>query len=277
MILTLFGNFLCKLLLEHDSYDALPQIVGCFKDLAALGVEVPPAGKFLQELATFNIAGDNEFSQEGLTLADITTLFSSNLYLHYRRRRLLARFEQAHAAQGAARHKLLCELCSAKDLPQTIADTVHRARTIWNIELTEAQRFSFALESKESAAVAAQWAPGEPIGSLLPFVDVQSKVDGKYDAFAATCAVLKENGLCEQIRSPVIKQAHLLLAAMQEHTSGAAAAGADASGRLRAVLLEVAKCRLGASFTDEATIDSTWPQDHGGEAGASIGGRVMCS
>ena len=42
MILTLFGKFLCKLLLEHDSYDALPQIVGCFKDLAALGVEVPP-------------------------------------------------------------------------------------------------------------------------------------------------------------------------------------------------------------------------------------------
>ena len=120
-----FGKFLCKLLLDHDSYDALPKIVGCFKDLAALGVEVPAAGKFLEELARFDIVGDNEFSQDGLTLADITTLFSSNLYLHYRRRRLLARFEQAHAAEGAARQKLLCELCSAKDLPQTIADTVH--------------------------------------------------------------------------------------------------------------------------------------------------------
>ena len=92
MILTLFGKFLRKLLLEHDSYDALPQLVGCVKDLAALGAEVPAAGKFLEGLARFDIVGDNEFAQEGLTLADITTLFSSNLYVHYRRRRLLARF-----------------------------------------------------------------------------------------------------------------------------------------------------------------------------------------
>ena len=257
MILTLFGKFLCKLLVDHDSYEALPKIVGCFKDLATLGVEVPAAGKFLEELARFDIAGDNEFSQDGLTLADITTLFSSNLYLHYRRRRLLARFDQAHAAEGAARQKLLFELCSAKDLPQTIADTVHRARTLWNLDLPEGQRLSFALESKENAAVAAQWAPGEAIGSLLPFVDMQSKVEGKYDDFAATCAVLNRNGLCEQITNPVVKQVHLLLAAMQETTVEAAAAGADASGRLRAVLLEVAKCRLGAAFTDEATLDST--------------------
>jgi len=218
MILTLFGKFLCKLLLEHDSYDALPQIVGCFKDLAALGVEVPAAGKLLEELARFDIAGDNEFSQEGLTLADLTTLFSSSLYLHYRRRRLLARFEQAHAAQGAARHKLLCE----------------------------------------------------PIGSLLPFVDMQSKVEGKYDDFAATCAVLNRNGLGEKIANPVVKQIHLLLAAMQETTVEAAAAGADASGRVRTVLLEVAKCRLGAAFTDEATLGSTWPQEYAGRLGQAI-------
>jgi hypothetical protein len=99
---------------------------------------------------------------------------------------------------------------------------------------------------------------------------VQSNVDGKYDAFAATCAVLKENGLCEQSRNPVVKQVHLLLAAMQEHTNVAAAAGADASGRLRAVLLEVAKCRLGAAFTDEAALDSTWPQEYLGRLGQAM-------
>jgi hypothetical protein len=263
-------TFLCKLIWDDDSYETLPKIVGCFKDLAGLGVEVTAAGKFLEELATFDIAGDDEFSQDGLTLADITTLVSSNLYLHYRRRRLLARLEQAHAAEGAARRKLLFELCSAKDLPQTIVDTVHRARTLWNMDLPEGQRLSFALESKENAAVAAQWAPGEAIGSLLPFVDMQSKVEATYDDFAATCAVLNRNGLCEQITNPVIKQVHLLLAAMQETTVAAAAAGADASGRLRTVLLEVAKCRLGAAFTDEATLASTWPQEYGGKVGQAM-------
>jgi hypothetical protein len=190
--------------------------------------------------------------------------------LHYRRRRLLARFDQAHAAEGAARQKLLVELCSAKDLPQTIADTVHRARTLWNLDLPEGQRLSFALESKENAAVAAKWAAGEAIGSLLPFVDMQSKVEGKYDDFAATCAVLNRNGLCEQITNPVIKQVHLLLAAMQETTVAAATAGADARGRLRAVLLEVAKCRLGAAFTDEASLDSTWPPEYLGRLGQAM-------
>ena len=105
---------------------------------------------------------------------------------------------------------------------------------------------------------------------MLPCVDVQSKVDGKHDALAATCAVLKENGLCEQIRNPAIKQAHVLLAAMQEATTAVAATSADASGRLRAVLLEVAKCRIGASFTDEATLDSTWPQEYGGRLGQAM-------
>ena len=105
---------------------------------------------------------------------------------------------------------------------------------------------------------------------MLPFVDMQAKVECKYDDFAATCAVLKQNGLCEQIRSPVIQQVHVLLAAMHEATIAAAATGADASGRLRAVLLEVAKCRLGASFTDEATLDSTWPQEHGGRLGQAL-------
>jgi len=138
------------------------------------------------------------------------------------------------------------------------------------MDLPEGQRLSFALESKENAAVAAKWATGEAIGSLLPFVDMQSKVEGKYDDFAATCAVLNRNGLCEQIRNPVIKQVHLLLAAMQETTVAAAAAGADASGRLRAVLLEAAKRRLGAAFTDEATLDSTWPQEYGGRLGQAV-------
>jgi hypothetical protein len=99
---------------------------------------------------------------------------------------------------------------------------------------------------------------------------MQSKVEATYDDFAATCAVLNRNGLCEQITNPVIKQVHLLLAAMQETTVAAAAAGADASGRLRAVLLEVAKCRLGAAFTDEATLASTWPQEYGGKVGHAM-------
>ena len=78
------------------------------------------AGKFLEELASFDIGGDKEFSQEGLSLSDSTSLFSSTLYLCYRRRRLLARLEQARAATGADRDKLLVELCSAKDLPQAM-------------------------------------------------------------------------------------------------------------------------------------------------------------
>ena len=59
---------------------------------------------------------------------------------------------------------------------------------MWNTDLAESQRLSFALESKENAAVAAQWAPKEPNGSLLPFVDTQFKVESTYDAFAATCS-----------------------------------------------------------------------------------------
>ena len=184
-------------------------------------------------------------------MADISLLLSSTLYLSYRRRRLIARFEQAHAAPGAGRHKLLAELCSAKALPQTIADTVHRARTLWNTDLTESQRLSFALESKESATVAAQWAPHRPIGSVLPFVDTQCKVESTYDAFAATCEVLLNDGLCGQTKSPVTKQVHFLFVAMKPAKVAAAATGADASERLRGVLLDVAKYRRGASFVDE--------------------------
>ena len=76
-ILTLLGTILCKLILEHDAFDALPSVVGCFKDLAALGVEVPAAARFLEELATFDLAGDTEFSQEGLSLAAFSYLLSS--------------------------------------------------------------------------------------------------------------------------------------------------------------------------------------------------------
>ena len=129
-----------------------------------MGAEVPAAARFLEELATFDLAGDKEVSQEGLSLADISYLFSSPLCLSYRQRRIQARFELARAATGAARHQLLAELCSAKDLPKTITDTVHRARTLWNMGLADSQRIGFALGSRENAAVAAEWSLDEPIG-----------------------------------------------------------------------------------------------------------------
>ena len=90
----------------------------------------------------------------------------------------------------------------------------------------------------------------------MPFVDTQFTVESTYDAFAATCEVLLNNGLCEQIKSPVIKHVHLVFAAMKEAKVAAAASGADARARLRGVLLEVTKCSLGASFADEAALHS---------------------
>ena len=39
--------------------------------------------------------------------------------------------------------------------------------------LAISRRLSFALGSKDNAAVATEWALEEPIGSLLPFVDTQ--------------------------------------------------------------------------------------------------------
>ena len=41
------------------------------------GVEAPAAGMFLEELASFDIAGDKEFAHEGLSLADISFVSSS--------------------------------------------------------------------------------------------------------------------------------------------------------------------------------------------------------
>ena len=57
-------------MLEHDSVDALPSVVYCFKDLVALGVEVPAAARPREELANFDLVGGKEFSQEGLSLVD---------------------------------------------------------------------------------------------------------------------------------------------------------------------------------------------------------------
>jgi len=71
--------------------------------------------------------------------------------------------------------------------------------------------------------------------------------------------VIRNHGLCHQVQSPVIKQVHLLLQALKEASVAAAASGADASARLRGALLEVAKCHLGASFADEAALDSERP------------------
>ena len=176
--------------------------------------------------------------------------------MSYRRRRLLARFDPAHAAIGATRHQLLAERCCTQDLPKTIADAVHRARTLRNIDLAESQRLSFAIESKESAAVAAQWPLGEPIGCLLPFVDTQRALECVFDAFAATCAVLLKNGLCEQIKDPVTEQVHVPFVAMKQTADEAAASGGEASARLRGVFLEVARCRLGVSFADEVALGS---------------------
>jgi hypothetical protein len=138
------------------------------------------------------------------------------------------------------------------------------------MDLVDSQRMSFALESKENAAVAAEWAFAEPIGILSPFVGPQFTAGSSYDALVATCKVLRNNGLCHLIKSPVVKQVHALFAALKEAKVAAAASGADARARLRGVLLEVAKRRLGASFTDEATLDSTWPHEYGGRLGQAM-------
>ena len=52
-------------MLEHDSFDALPSVVYCLKDLVELGAEVPAAARLREELANFGLVGDKEFSQEG--------------------------------------------------------------------------------------------------------------------------------------------------------------------------------------------------------------------
>ena len=62
MILTLFGEFLYKLLLDHDSYDAVPKIVGCFKDLVALAAKSPPR------------ASSSRSSQSSISLGTMSSL-----------------------------------------------------------------------------------------------------------------------------------------------------------------------------------------------------------
>ena len=96
-------------------------------------------------------------------------------------------------------------------------------------------------------------------GSYCPFVDAQFSKGSSCDAFVATCEVIRNHGLCHLMRNPVLKQVHLLLAALKEANVAAAASCADASALLRGALLEVAKCRLGASFADKAALDSEWP------------------
>ena len=56
-------------MLEHDSFDAWPSLVGCFKDLVAMGVEVPAAGKVFEELSSIDLGG--------LSLAGISYFVSS--------------------------------------------------------------------------------------------------------------------------------------------------------------------------------------------------------
>jgi hypothetical protein len=104
------------------------------------------------------------------------------------------------------------------------------------MDLADSQRIGFALESKENAAVAAEWALGESIGSLPPLCGHAVHSRSTYDAFAATCEVLLNNGLREQTTIPIIKQVHLLCVATKEVNVAAAASGADASARLRGVL-----------------------------------------
>ena len=45
---------------------------------------------------------------------------------------------------------------------------------------------------------------------------------------------------------------------------------ADAYEACFGVLLEVAKCRLGAAFVDEAAFDSEWPQESAGRLGQAM-------
>jgi len=42
----------------------LPSVVCCFKDLVALGAEVPAAARLLAELATFDLAPTHPTSRE---------------------------------------------------------------------------------------------------------------------------------------------------------------------------------------------------------------------
>ena len=144
------------------------------------------------------------------------------------------------------------------------------------MDLTDSQRIGFALKNMENAAVAAEWSLEEPIGLLLPNVDAQFSVGSSYDAFVATCEVIRNHGLCHLVRSPVIKQVHLMLAALKAAKVAAATSGADASARLRGALLEVAKRRLDASFAGEAALDAEWPRGLHGQADEGDGERGIC-
>ena len=240
----LFPRYLCKLLLESDTYDALPRFVQCFEALDKGGHTLPRTAKFIQQLAAFNPAEDTELDTSSADMSELHHFFNSTLYAGFRERRCSARYLRALAASGVdadsvrLRQRLLEELALARDVPKDIADKVSRARSMFSDKLPLYERWAFALHDKENAELAALWAPEQPIGSLVPFSTVDARPWGSWEGYVAAKEVLQRLKLVEKVKHPVAKQ----LLTLDIHEALAAALGAD---QALAFQREVASVRLG--------------------------------
>ena len=94
----LFARFVCKLLLDNDSYGALSQLTPLFEEMSTYGVVVPRTCAMLTKLACFDLDGEGEIDTESAELAELSSFFASKLYNGFVQRGALARLKRAMEA-----------------------------------------------------------------------------------------------------------------------------------------------------------------------------------
>ena len=155
-------DFVCKLLLDNDSYDALSKLTPFFEEMSKCGVVVPRTCAMLTKLAWLDLDGEGEIDTESAELAELTSFSASKLYNGFVNRRAVARFKRAMRAteDEGTRSRVLDELSISRVMDEELRTQVDIARCL----IGEKERVAFALRTVGGRTPRGSMGPEEGLG-----------------------------------------------------------------------------------------------------------------